>query len=1465
MITANKGLSLVLLIPNLFALVSGGLQYVFDVRRRIFRPHFSQFWTIWMKFFSIALVIITQIYVGYKTKNIGWNFFSVVTYCFVLFLQFAEQSTLRVPMASLLIFWLLKVVTSLLILLFSPYIAITSMARLLTLITLFCSLVCFISEVYVPPCNRVWYSDDTNEVEEKGIRPSEVRYANIFSKLSFSWISSFIKFGYTNYLKESDVWLLPPDERSGNLIIGFEDWWIYHSKNKRRSLFLWKLLFFNHWKLVALITITKLIQDVLAFVQPTLIQKTILFISSYTSPNPESPSRGFIIAILVLVANFLQTLLLQQYNQLIMLLGMRWKTELLASIYRKSLLLSSSARQNRSIGDIINYMAVDTQKISDLPIYLFIIVSGPFQIALALSNLYHLMGYSAFTGVAASVILFPCNIIVANVYKKFQSILMKNKDSRSKLMTEIINNIRSIKLYAWETPFLQKLLHIRNTKELSMLKKIGFITAIGDFAWIFTTIIVTTVAFGAFIIFHGKTQALTADIVFPAVSLFNLLQFPLAMLPTVISSLLEASVSVSRIYEFLIAQELDYNGVQRFPATEIPHEICLEIKSGTFSWSKKTLKQQVTPTLRQINFVAKNGELTCIFGKVGAGKSSLLEACMGNMYKNSGSVFQCGSLAYAAQQPWIFDATIRENILFGSEFDPELYEKTIHACCLKRDFEIFTEGDQTEVGQKGASLSGGQKSRISLARAIYSQADIYLLDDVLSSVDQHVSRDLIKNLFGPEGFLRTHCVVLTTNSLNVLKEADSIYILSNGKIVEKGNYEHLFVSTNSELKQQLSEFNDEKDTQPLPEHTTSYPSTQISLAPSIHVEGLETYSSSERKDSSNKYKSRKRNPIRQKVTEDDKGKCVAQTDELVQRGKVKWHVYWMYFKSCSIGLILLYFFFIISGIMMNVATNVWLKHWSEENGKSSSELNPSPYFYLGIYLFFGFLSCAFISSSSLTMTVLCGIRSGRYLHDSMLKTILRAPMGFFETTSSGRILNRFSNDVYKVDEVVSLTFMFFFRNSIQVLFILGVICYSAPLSLLLIVPLFFLYLYNRAYYVRTSRELKRLDNVTRSPLYAHVQESLSGLSTIRAYGMQETFVEENDLRIDTNHRVWFMFFSSSRWQAIRVECIGDLIIFCTAFYGILSAIKGSPNPGLVGFSLSYAIQITQGLSFIVQQSVDAENNTVSVERILEYINVKSEAPEIIPENRPPCEWPTDGAVSFNHYSAKYREDLSFALNNINIEISPREKIGIVGRTGAGKSTLAMALFRIIEPTEGKIEIDNEDITKFGLYDLRSRLSIIPQESQIFEGNIRENLDPNHRLTDKKIWEVLEIASLKNCISQLEDGLYSRVAEGGANFSSGQRQLICLARVLLTSTRILLLDEATASVHAETDAIVQQTIRKRFKDRTILTVAHRINTVMDSDRILVLDHGKVVEFDATKKLLENKDSMFYSLAKESGLI
>ncbi|KAK0862145.1 ATP-binding cassette glutathione S-conjugate transporter ycf1 [Friedmanniomyces endolithicus] len=1304
-----------------------------------------------------------------------------------------------------------------------------------------------------------------------------VEYANIFSRLTFGWMTPMMRYGYKEFLTQDDLWNLRKRDTTHSTSGVFEEMWNDELEKKKPSL--WIALFRSFGGPYFRGAVIKTFSDCLAFVQPQLLRLLISFVDSYRSGmTPQPPIKGAAIALAMFAVSVGQTAFLHQYFQRSFETGMRVKSALTATIYQKSLRLSNEGRAARSTGDIVNYMAVDTQRLQDLAQYGQQLWSAPFQITLCLISLYQLLGISMLAGLVAMLAMIPINGVIARVSKTLQKRQMKNKDARTRLMTEILNNMKSIKLYAWTTAFMNKLNFIRNDQELHTLRKIGAVTAVANFTWSTTPFLVSCSTFAVFV--ATQNRPLNTEIVFPALTLFNLLTFPLAVLPMVITAIIEASVAVTRLTDFFTSSELQPDAVLRSESVGAGEE-SVRIRDATFTWNKDEGRN----VLHDIHLSAHKGELQCVVGRVGSGKSSLLGTMLGDLYKIKGEVVMRGTSAYVSQSPWIMNASVRENIVFGYRWDPAFYDRTIKACALIEDFASLPDGDQTEVGERGISLSGGQKARVTLARAVYARADIYMLDDVLSAVDQHVGRHLIDNVLGPKGLLAGKTRVLATNSIPVLMEANYILLLRDGRIIERGTYEQLIAmkgeiaqlirtSTSEDSSQDVSEASSDS---PLSEAETQYSPEDILEAEEAQ-EGLTQLapikpggggpvrransSTTLRRASTASF----RGP-RGKLTDEEESKGnlkSKQTKEFSEKGQVKRDVYAEYAKESNLGAVAVYMVMLIGAQTASIGGNFWLKYWSEANTEAGS--NPHVGKYLGVYLAFGIGSAALVVVQTLILWIFCSIEASRKLHERMAYAIFRSPMSFFETTPTGRILNRFSSDIYRIDEVLARTFNMLFTNAARAVFTLVVICMSTPFFIALIVPLGGLYMWIQKYYLRTSRELKRLDSISRSPIYAHFQESLSGISTIRAYRQTKRFAMENEWRIDANLRAYFPSISANRWLAVRLEFLGSIVILAAAGFAVVSVSSGSGiSAGIVGLSMSYALQITQSLNWIVRQTVEVETNIVSVERVLEYARLPAEAPEIISKNRPPVSWPSKGAVSFNGYSTRYRPGLDLVLRNINLSIKSHEKVGVVGRTGAGKSSLTLALFRIIEAAEGDVAIDDLSTKSIGLLDLRRRLAIIPQDAALFEGTMRDNLDPGHVHDDTELWSVLDHARLREHVASMPGQLEATIQEGGSNLSSGQRQLVSLARALLTPSNILVLDEATAAVDIETDALLQTTLRSNmFKDRTIITIAHRINTILDSDRIVVLDHGEVKEFDTPAELVKRK-GLFYELVRESGLL
>ncbi|RYO99624.1 hypothetical protein DL764_006765 [Monosporascus ibericus] len=1306
-----------------------------------------------------------------------------------------------------------------------------------------------------------------------------VETATVFSRLTFSWMTPLMRLGYKQFLTEEDLWGLSPSDKTANACERFEQAWGPQLKHTERPS-LWLTLLRAYGGPYALAAAFKVVNDLSAFAQPQLLRYLINFVDSYQKDKePQPPIKGAAIAIAMFVVATLQTSMIHQYFQLSFVTGMRIKAGLSSAIYKKSLKLSNEGRASKTTGDIVNFMAVDAQRLQDLTQFAQQIWSAPFQIIICMVSLYQLVGWSMLAGIGVMIVMIPVNGIIARLMKRLQKQQMKNKDARSRLIAEIINNMKSIKLYAWSTAFMNKLNYVRNDLELKNLRRIGAAQAFANFTWSSTPFLVSCVTFTVFV--FTQDRPLTTEIVFPALALFNLLAFPLAVLPMVITSIIEASVAVGRLTDYLVAEEIQPDAIVIGPPVEERGREAVAIRNGTFSWNRHEPKT----VLKQINFTAHKGELTCVVGRVGMGKSSLLQSVLGDLWKLEGEVNVNGTVAYVAQQPWIMNATVKENIIFGHRYDSNFYEKAVAACALLDDFVQLPDGDETVVGERGISLSGGQKARVALARAVYARADIYLLDDCLSAVDSHVGRHIIDNVLGPKGLLSSKCRILATNAISVLSDADFIYQLRDGEIIESGKFRQLIAMKGgvADLVRTAGQDSGPSSSVASPDESGSETSTYIEPESKLDQEEVEEAqerlaelapiksgpSSGAKKRTGSESTLRRASAAsfrgaRGKLSdEEDPSAKTRQTKEHSEQGKVKWDVYMEYAKTSNIIAVAIYLITLIAAQSAQIGSSFWLKDWANANSKAGG--NPNVGMFVGVYFAFGVGSSALTVVQTLILWIFCSIEASRKLHERMATAIFRSPMSFFDTTPAGRILNRFSSDVYRLDEVLARTFNMLFVNLARSGFILMVISVSTPAFVALIVPLSAVYYWVQRYYLRTSRELKRLDSVSRSPIYAHFQESLGGTSTIRAYRQQERFELENEWRVDLNLRAYFPSISANRWLAIRLEFFGAVIILAAAGLAVISVTNHSGlSGGMVGLAMSHALQITTSLNWIVRQTVEVETNIVSVERVLEYARLPSEAPEIIPHRRPPVAWPANGAVQFHNFSTRYREGLDLVLKNINLDIKSHEKIGVVGRTGAGKSSLTLSLFRLIEPVTGHISIDDLDTSSIGLLDLRRRLAIIPQDAALFEGTIRDNLDPGHVHDDTELWSVLEHARLKGHVASMEGGLEAKINEAGSNLSAGQRQLISLARAMLTPSNILVLDEATAAVDVETDRMLQATLRSDlFSHRTIITVAHRLNTILDSDRVVVLEKGEVVEFDTPQALLKKK-GIFYGLVKQAGL-
>lgn len=1320
--------------------------------------------------------------------------------------------------------------------------------------------------------------------------------AGFLSRLTFWWFTKMAILGYRRPLEEKDLWSLNEDDTSKVAVSKLIKQWeneknkirtsevkftktqevelnhvdekptesdvLIKNSIKKKEPSLLKVLLKTFGPFFLIGSVFKLFQDLLSFVNPQLLRILIDFIKNGNAPA----WWGFTIAALMFLSSVAQTLILHQHFQYCFVTGMRLRSAITGIIYRKSLVITNAAKRSSTVGEVVNLMSVDAQRFQDLTTFLNMLWSAPLQICLALYFLWQTLGPSVLAGVAVMVLLLPINAFIAMKTRAFQVEQMQYKDSRIKLMNEILNGIKVLKLYAWEPSFSQKVLEIRS-KELNVLRKSAYLHAVSTFAWTSAPFLVALTTFAVYVTVDEK-NILDAEKAFVSLSLFNILRFPLTMLPQVISNLAQASVSINRIQNFLANDELDPDAVNKEKSMS---GVAIAVQNGTFSWATSG-----DPILTNINLLVPSGSLVAIVGHVGCGKSSLVSALLGEMEKLEGDVSVRGSVAYVPQQAWIQNSTLKDNILFGRPDSEKNYKKVLEACALLTDLEVLPGGDQTEIGEKGINLSGGQKQRVSLARAVYSNSDVFLLDDPLSAVDAHVAKHIFDNVVGPDGLLRGKTRVLVTHGISFLPQVDHIVVIVDGKVSEMGSYQELLkqngafaeflrnYSFDDHVEEEELTIQDEEEVL-LAEETLSNHTDLVDNEPIANearkkfIRQISVLSS----DTEPSYTmSTRRRLCERKLSETVTAKKppmekLIQT-ETTETGRVKMAVFWQYTKAVGLLVSLFICFLYCCQNASAIGANVWLSDWTNEPVINGTQQNTQRR--VGVYAALGMLQGLLVMTSSFTLAM-AGIGAARKLHAGLLDNKMHTPQAFYDTTPIGRIINRFSKDIYVIDEVIPHTILMFLATFFTSISTMIVIVSSTPLFAVVIIPLAFIYFFVQRFYVATSRQLKRLESVSRSPVYSHFSETITGASIIRAYGRQGSFVQLSDSKVDANQKSYYPGIVSNRWLGIRVEFVGNCVVLFAALFAVIG--RENLSPGLVGLSVSYALQVTMSLNWMVRMTSDLETNIVAVERVKEYSETETEAPWNIEDKKPPEDWPSRGEVEFSNYSVRYRPGLDLVLKNLSMSVKGGEKVGIVGRTGAGKSSMTLCLFRILEAAEGIINIDGVNISEIGLHNLRSMLTIIPQDPVLFSGTLRMNLDPFDKYSEDELWKALELSNLKKFVSSQTEKLDYECSEGGENLSVGQRQLVCLARALLRKTRILVLDEATAAIDLETDDLIQMTIRTQFEDCTVLTIAHRLNTIMDYTRVLVLDKGKIAEFDTPTGLIAAR-GIFYGMAKDAGL-
>ncbi|KAJ6635067.1 Multidrug resistance-associated protein 1, partial [Pseudolycoriella hygida] len=1429
------------------------------------------FQLISLTFYEMTLMLglrdVVDVYI-YDSQIVSISL-KAATFVFVAFLQMIHKVKGEITSGLMFIFWLLSVICAIPQLFFDiqnysdeklttwrQYQFINNMIYF-TLISILLFLHFFADK---EPQTLKNHKTKSNKRNPKNL-------ASFPNKMLFQWLTPLMRLGYRRPLTDADIFDIDPEKTSRRLAPTFDKYFAESVLRRRLSkafhLYLTILLSikkrYNNWKniksdyedptdhptrtqgsIIPAIIKTygapfffagflEFVYILLLFAEPFLLDELI----DLTFDGNKAPLwQGILLTFTFFFVQFIRGIINSQCVYLVSVTGLRIHAGLMSAIYRKWLRLSTCAKKSTSMGEVVNLMTVDALRFHNEMIdYVHNLWSAPLTVGIAIWLLYRMLGVSVFVGLIVMVAIIPLNGVLYTKWEVLQDDEMNVKDERVKSMSQILGGMKLLKLYAWE-PSFEKLISNARARELGILKKIVLLNAGTHFLWQVSTLLVSFGSYISFVLLGGK---LTPNIVFVSLTLFTLINHPLQMLPVVCGYLVQVVVSIKRINKFMNSEEMNPHNV-----TSNPSENALSIENGNFTWGGESM------TLKNINIKVKKEKLVSLVGPVGCGKTSLLCALLNEMERIDGTVNVDGRIAYVPQQAWIQNATLQDNILFGRPLNEEFYKKVIYACALTPDLEMLPAGDQTEIGEKGINLSGGQKQRVALARAVYSEADIYLLDDPLSAVDSHVGKHIFSNVFDENtGLLRGKSRLLVTHAVVFLPKVSEIFVMEKGEITENGSYRELLREGGAFaefLTKHVQEIDDDEDTD------VKAASTEIER------KGVVQSISAARKkipDKSSVAVSGASNLIRAKV-EEDLSKLIEE--EEASTGNVGIDVYIKYFKSVGIWLTIVGVSFYALAYVASVSSRIWLSKWCTDERATDPNDNSWRNTYIEVYA--GLVTVE--SMSVLTVALVLGfgcLRAARSIHERLLHNVIRLAMSFFDTTPIGRILNRFSNDVNVIDTEIPFSLVFVLDEFFQILAILFVVCYSTPSFFFFVIPIGAAYYFMQTFYIATLRQLRRLSSISLSPIYNHLSETICGQTSIRAFGEVNRFIREYNDRIDHYQAVAYTEVVSLCWLEVRLEILSSVIVLFASFLAVLA--RGTIEPAIVGLSISYALQVSQVLCQFVSFTSDLETQIVAVERINEYTNCEQEAPwKTVPVDP---NWPQKGVVKFENFQVRYREGLDLVLKGINFSVKSQEKIGIVGRTGAGKSSLTLSLFRIIEAAGGKIIIDDINIAEIGLHSLRSQLTIIPQDPVLFSGSLRMNVDPDESCTDDEIWTALEQAHLKRYVRVLAGGLDYILLEGGENLSVGQRQLVCLARALLRKTKILILDEATAAVDIATDELIQKTIRTQFSDCTILTIAHRLNTIMDSDRVLVLDQGQIAEYDTPKALLEKKDSIFYGMA------
>uniref|UniRef100_A0A8C5B686 ATP-binding cassette, sub-family C (CFTR/MRP), member 8 n=1 Tax=Gadus morhua TaxID=8049 RepID=A0A8C5B686_GADMO len=1354
----------------------------------------------------------------------------------------------------------------------------------------------------------VCYADPTEVKPPEDLQDLGVRFlqpfVNLLSKATYWWMNTFITAAHrrpidlkvigklpiamralTNYLRLHRAFQRP----EGSVPLGPKQIWRALRKAFGRPLIL---------------SITfRFLADLLGFAGPLCISGIVTDIF-YKRTMPAIPHMGihfissqeflenaYVLAVLLFFALLLQRTFLQASYYVAIETGINLRGAIQTKIYNKILRLCTS---NMSMGEltvaqICSLVAIDTNQL----MWFFFLCPNlwamPFQIIVGVILLYYLLGISALIGATVIAVLAPVQYFVATKLSQAQKSTLDYSSERLKKTNELLRGIKLLKLYAWENIFCDSVEETRG-KELSSLKAFALYTSVSIFmnAAIPIAAVLTTFVVHVHI---SEDADLSPAVAFASLSLFHILVTPLFLLSSVVRSTVKALVSVQKLSEFFSSDEIgdepeasavippgtsnhNQNKYQALVGTRkhARTHARTHITSGYFTWTDGP------PTLSNVDIKIPFGQLTMIVGQVGCGKSSLLLAALGEMQRVSGTVTwnrKRGSVAYASQKPWLLNTSLAENITFEMPMIKPRYTAVIDACSLQPDIDILPQGDQTEIGERGIILSGGQKQRISVARALYQQTNVVFLDDPFSALDIHLSDHMMQ-----EGLLKIlreekRTVVLVTHKLQYLPHADWIIAMKDGSIQTEGSLKDI-QNSEPELFEQWKTLMHRED-QDFEKETVAESMTDL-----------------ERKNLRRAMYSRERG----RTEEDEEEESLEGEDEdedddvsgsMRQRDTIPWRSCRSYLSSAGALLLSLLCLSQLLKHTLMVAIDYWLAHWTSQTNRSpltklcsasvvlivpnlpalplcaNSTLHTHTHthahsWYLAVFSVLSCLGIALCLASAVAVEW-TGLRVAKELHHNLLHNIILAPMRLFETTPLGSILNRFSTDTNTIDQHIPATLECLSRSTLLCLSALGVICYVTPVFMAALVPLAVACYFIQKYFRVASRDLQQLEDSTQLPLLSHFSETVEGLTTIRAFRYEPRFRQRLLEFTDANNIASLFLTAANRWLEVRMEYIGAGVVLVAAVASIINALYSNLSAGLVGLGLTYALMVSNYMNWMVRNLADMEVQLGSVNRINGLLQTEPENYEgLLTASQVPDGWPRQGEIQIQNLSVRYDATLKPVLKNVNAHIRPGEKVGICGRTGSGKSSFSLAFFRMVDMFEGRILIDDIDIAQLPLQTLRSRFSIILQDPFLFSGSIRFNLDPELKATDEMLWEALEIAQLKPVVKCLPGGLDAMVTEGGENFSQGQRQLFCLARAFVRKSSILIMDEATASIDMATESILQKVVMTAFADRTVVTIAHRVHTILNADLVIVMKRGIILEYDRPHALLEKDDSVFASFVR-----